>query len=36
MIQQKENDWVLNLLGNSDLSVPDLYAAGLNADNTSL
>lgn len=36
MIQQKENDWVLNLLNNQDFSVSDFKDVGLNADNTSL
>ena len=36
MIQQKENDWVLNLLNNQEFSVSDFKDVGLNADNTSL
>lgn len=36
MIEQKENDLVLNLLGNKSFSAADFKAVGLNATNTSL
>lgn len=36
MIEQKQNDWVLNLLSNSDFSTADFKSVGLNASNTSL
>ena len=36
MIEQKQNDWVLNLLGNQNFSTADFKAVGLNATNTSL
>lgn len=36
MIEQKENDLVLNLLGNKNFSAADFKAVGLNATNTSL
>ena len=36
MIEQKENDWVLNLLSNSNFSTADFKSVGLTAENTSL
>ncbi len=36
MIEQKQNDWIVNILGNQQLSTADFKAVGLNADNTSL
>lgn len=34
--EQKENDWIVGILGNPQLSTADLKAAGFSADNTSL
>lgn len=36
MIKQKENDWVLNILSNDQLSLFDFKDVGLTAENTSL
>ena len=36
MIEQKQNDWVLNLLSNSNFSTADFKSVGLTAENTSL
>ena len=36
MIDQKENDWILNLIENQQMAIADFKEVGLNADNTSL
>lgn len=34
--EQKENDWILNLLGNPQLAIADFKEVGVDANNTSL
>ena len=36
MIEQKQHDWILNIMDNQHLSTADLREAGLSAENTSL
>lgn len=36
MIEQKQNDWVLNILGNQGFSTADFKSVGLTTENTSL